>query len=57
LILRGAFSDILDLRTVQQMRRVAPKAVVANIPGVGHAPMLDEPAALSALADFLDCAP
>jgi pimeloyl-ACP methyl ester carboxylesterase len=57
LILRGAFSDILDLRTVQQMRRVTPRAVVANIPGVGHAPMLDEPAALSALADFLDCAP
>ena len=57
LILRGASSDILDLRTVREMQRVAPKAVVAEIPGVGHAPMLDEPAARSALADYLDSAP
>jgi hypothetical protein len=26
----------------------------AEVPGVGHAPMLDEPEAREALADFLD---
>lgn len=57
LIIRGASSDILDLRTVREMQRVAPSAVVADIPGVGHAPMLDEPAARLALGDYLDRAP
>ncbi len=57
LIVRGAFSDILDLRTLRQMQRLAPKAIVAEITGVGHAPMLDEPAAKAALANYLDLAP
>ena len=57
LVLRGAFSDILDLRTARRMARVAPDAVVVDIPGVGHAPMLDEAPALSALAEFLDRVP
>lgn len=54
LILRGASSDILDARTVNEMQRLAPNAVAAEVPGVGHAPMLDEPAARLALADYLD---
>jgi hypothetical protein len=30
---------------------------VAEVAGVGHAPMLDEPEARAALAEFLDAAP
>jgi pimeloyl-ACP methyl ester carboxylesterase len=53
LVLRGETSDILLPKTVARMRRTAPKAAFAEVPGVGHAPMLDEPAALEALMGFL----
>jgi pimeloyl-ACP methyl ester carboxylesterase len=53
LIVRGAASDILDAPTLRRMIKLSPEASVAEIPGVGHAPMLDEPAARKALADFL----
>lgn len=57
LLLRGALSDILAPATVARMRRAAPALQFAEIPGVGHAPMLSEPAARSALAAFLAAAP
>jgi pimeloyl-ACP methyl ester carboxylesterase len=57
LLLRGAQSDILAPRTVARMRRAAPAMHYSEIPGVGHAPMLSEPAARTALQAFLAEAP
>lgn len=57
LLLRGAQSDILAPATVTRMRRAAPAMQFAEVPGVGHAPMLSEPAARSALQAFLAAAP
>jgi pimeloyl-ACP methyl ester carboxylesterase len=57
LVVRGATSDVLDRPTVQRMSGYAPSVSAAEIPGVGHAPTLDEPAARDALADFLARAP
>ncbi|HWE46671.1 MAG TPA: alpha/beta hydrolase [Caulobacteraceae bacterium] len=57
LTIRGATSDILDPKTVKKMQRAAPHMGYTEIPGVGHAPMLDEPAAKAAILDFLSKAP
>jgi pimeloyl-ACP methyl ester carboxylesterase len=57
LLLRGARSDILAPATVARMRRIAPGMQVAEIPGVGHAPMLTEAAARTALQAFFAGAP
>ncbi len=57
LVIRGETSDLLEPRTVVRMRRTAPKAVFAEVPGVGHAPMLDEPAARGAVMAFLATLP
>lgn len=54
LLLRGALSDILAPATVERMRRVAPSLRYADIPGVGHAPMLSEPEARKALQAFFE---
>jgi len=40
LVLRGAQSDLLTRATCDQMTQRGPKAKVAEIPGVGHAPTL-----------------
>ncbi len=53
LLIRGGNSDILGPEEAQYMRRVAPGLRYAEVPGVGHAPMLMEPAAQEALASFL----
>tara|TARA_R110000868_G_scaffold120773_3_gene320614 strand:- start:23004 stop:23873 length:870 start_codon:yes stop_codon:yes gene_type:complete len=52
LVLRGARSDILAAKTVAAMRRAAPHLQTAEIPGVGHAPDLSEPASLAALDSY-----
>lgn len=57
LLLRGAQSDILAPATVTRMRRAAPAMQYAEVPRVGHAPMLSEPEARSALQAFLAAAP
>lgn len=57
LLLRGARSDILAPATVARMRSTAPGMAFAEIPDVGHAPMLSEPAARAALQSFLASAP
>ena len=57
LLIHGALSDLLDAPRAQAMRALAPAMTYAEIPNVGHAPMLDEPEARAALADFLDSAP
>lgn len=57
LLLRGAHSDILASATVTRMRRAAPAMTCVEIPQVGHAPMLSEPAARAALQAWLASAP
>lgn len=53
LLIRGELSDILEPGCVQMMRQKNTNLVVAEIPNVGHAPMLSEPAAKSAIEGFL----
>lgn len=53
LLLRGEISDILDRETLARMKRVAPDMAVAEVRGVGHAPLLNEPEAKSAITEFL----
>jgi pimeloyl-ACP methyl ester carboxylesterase len=53
LLVRGELSDLLDTGARDRMRAMAPEMRFANVPGVGHAPMLTEPEALSALEAFL----
>lgn len=53
LVVRGATSDILSARTAEEMVRRHPDARLATVPRVGHAPILDEPEAVSAISDFL----
>jgi len=53
LLVRGALSDILEAPVADRMGEVAAQMVRVDIPGVGHAPTLDEPAAAQAILDFL----
>jgi pimeloyl-ACP methyl ester carboxylesterase len=53
LLIRGAISDILGPEEAQYMRRAAPQLQYAEVPGIGHAPMLTEPVAQAALSSFL----
>lgn len=53
LLLRGAITDLLDADVAQRMVEAGSAITLVEVPGVGHAPMLDEPAALSAIAEFL----
>jgi pimeloyl-ACP methyl ester carboxylesterase len=57
LLIRGGVSDLIDSEIANRMRAAAPTMAYAEVPEVGHAPMLTEPAALAALAAFLDRAP
>ena len=52
LLVRGAESDVLSRRTADEMARRQPALVRAEVPGMGHAPMLSEPAAVEALDRF-----
>lgn len=54
LITRGETSDVLSPKTAKRMIRRHPDAKLVTIPGRGHAPMLDEPVAVSAISDFLN---
>jgi pimeloyl-ACP methyl ester carboxylesterase len=53
LVIRGAKSDLLTAATAERMQSVAPGVKLAVIPGVGHAPELNEPEAVAAIDDFL----
>ena len=53
LLVRGALSDLLEERQAAWMRRAAPSMTYVEVPNVGHAPMLTEPAALDAILRFL----
>ena len=53
LLIRGGTSDLLSAAIADKMKKAAPDMDYAEIPGVGHAPMLDEPEAKAAIFEFL----
>lgn len=53
LLLRGAQSDVLNAEIAGRMREAISDCTFAEIPGVGHAPVLSEPASIAALEAFL----
>ncbi|MWV27608.1 alpha/beta fold hydrolase [Aurantiacibacter rhizosphaerae] len=54
LVIRGALSDLLARQTVAGMKdRHKGPFVAVDVPNRGHAPLLDEPAALDAITSFL----
>jgi len=54
LVIHGALSDIISSATIAEMQRRHSGAISAvEVADRGHAPMLDEPAALSAIDHFL----
>jgi len=54
LVVRGQKSDLLTAATATKMQAVAPGMKLATVPGVGHAPELNEPEAVAAIDGFLD---
>lgn len=53
LVVRGAESDLLTRETWQQMGERGPRAKLAEIPNVGHAPMFLDDAQIAVVRDFL----
>jgi len=53
LVIHGAASDILNEDIAKRMCEAVPGCRVVDVPGVGHAPSLLEPEALTALEAFL----
>ena len=53
LLVRGGTSDLLGADIAEKMRKAAPAMAYVEVPGVGHAPMLDEPEAKAAIFEFL----
>ena len=54
LALRGEASDILSPLTFERMAQEKPDLVRVTVPGVGHAPSLDEAGARKAIDEFLE---
>lgn len=53
-LIRGANSDLLSPEIAAEMQRRRPDMIVAQVPGRGHIPFLDEPEALAAIRGWLD---
>ncbi|QLQ24967.1 MAG: alpha/beta hydrolase [Dechloromonas sp.] len=53
LVIRGAESDLLTRDTWQQMGERGPRAKLAEIPGVGHAPMFLSADQIAVVREFL----
>lgn len=53
LLLRGGLSDLISPGTAEEMARRVPGLDVAAVPGIGHAPVLDEPEAEAAIDRLL----
>jgi len=53
LVLRGELSDLLTADTAKQMAAAGTDVEAVSVPGVGHAPWLDEPEVTDALDRFL----
>lgn len=54
LVIRGVESDLLTAETLKAMAERGPKAETAEVPGVGHAPMLMDDAQVALVQGFLD---
>ncbi len=57
LILRGELSDILARSAGEKMVAALPQARFVEVPGVGHAPTMDEPESLAAIDAWLSDLP
>jgi pimeloyl-ACP methyl ester carboxylesterase len=57
LLIRGELSDIISANIAAKMQRMAPGLSRVDVPNVGHAPMLTEPAAVDAIDKFLRTVP
>jgi pimeloyl-ACP methyl ester carboxylesterase len=53
LVTRGAQSDLLTAETWQAMGQRGPRAQLAEIPAVGHAPMFLDAAQIAVVSEFL----
>jgi len=53
LVLRGENSDILSAATAQRMTAELPLMEAVTVPGIGHAPTLEEPEAMQAIDRLL----
>jgi len=53
LIVRGETSDLFSTETAGRMLAALPKAELVTIPGIGHAPVLDEPEAVAGIDRLL----
>jgi len=53
LLVRGANSDLLSADIAARMKKAAPTMSYVEVPGIGHAPMLDEAEAKAAIFEFL----
>jgi pimeloyl-ACP methyl ester carboxylesterase len=54
LVLRGQYSDLLSDPVAERMAVEIPDVEIVTVPGVGHAPDLDEPEAVAAIDRLLD---
>jgi pimeloyl-ACP methyl ester carboxylesterase len=53
LLVRGEHSDVVSRQTAAEMARRGPRAKVAEVRGVGHAPTLLQPEQIAIVRDFL----
>lgn len=53
LVVRGEHSDLLSAGALERMQELVPDMTSVTVPGVGHAPTLDEPEAVEAIDRFL----
>jgi pimeloyl-ACP methyl ester carboxylesterase len=53
LVVHGEISDLLTLETLAAMKAANPELESVTVPGVGHAPTLDEPEATAAIERLL----
>jgi pimeloyl-ACP methyl ester carboxylesterase len=53
LVIHGERSDLLTAQALRKMHEAVPGMKSVTVPGVGHAPTLDEPEALAAIDGFL----
>jgi pimeloyl-ACP methyl ester carboxylesterase len=53
-LVRGANSDLLSRATADEMKRRRPDMILAEVPGRGHVPFLDEPESITAITAWLD---
>lgn len=53
LIVRGETSDLFSIETADRMLDMLPKAELVTVPGIGHAPVLDESEAVAGIDRLL----